>query len=143
MITDNNIAPEGWRELKIDGFMEIIGPLLRASDVGQKQGYALQTNESHKNHLGIVHGGVITSLLDQVIAITAWNAANRQPTVTVQMETRFLGVARAGDFLKIEPSIRQATRSLMFVDADITCDDRKIASATAVMKISKASGDRP
>lgn len=141
-MTTGSIAPEGWRELKIDGFMALIGPLLRASATDQEHSYALQTNESHKNHLGIVHGGVITSLMDQVIAISAWNAADRQPTVTVQMETRFLGVARVGDFLTIQPSIRQTTRSLMFVDADITCDGRPIASASAVMKISKTSGEK-
>lgn len=142
-MTTHDIASEDWRELKIDGFMALIGPLLRATDADRKHSYALQTNESHKNHLGIVHGGVITSLLDQVIAITAWNAADRQPTVTVQMETRFLGAARAGDFLKIRPSIRQATRSLIFVDADITCDGRQIASASAVMKISMTSKEKP
>ncbi|WP_241525711.1 PaaI family thioesterase [Pseudophaeobacter leonis] len=132
--------PEGWRELKIDGFMALIGPLLRATARDRKHSYALQTNEGHKNHLGVIHGGVITSLLDQVMAITAWNAADRQPTVTVQMETRFTGGARVGDFLQIQASIRQATRSLIFVEADITCDDRLIASASAVMKISKTSG---
>lgn len=142
-MTIDAITSDDWRELKIDGFMALIGPLLRATDSARTHKYALQTNESHKNHLGLVHGGVITSLLDQVIAITAWNAADRQPTVTVQMETRFLGAARAGDFLRIQPSIRQATRSLMFVDADITCDDRQIASASAVMKISKTSGEKP
>lgn len=142
-MTTHNIASEDWRELKIDGFMALIGPLLRVTGAGRKHSYALQTNESHKNHLGIIHGGVITSLLDQVIAIAAWNAADRQPAVTVQMETRFLGVARAGDFLRIQPLIRQATRSLMFVDADIICDDRQIASASAVMKISKTSGEKP
>lgn len=141
-MTTHDIASEEWREMKIDGFMALIGPLLRAKSAEYKHRYALQTNESHKNHLGIIHGGVLTSLLDQVIAITAWNAADRQPTVTVQMETRFLGVAHAGDFLTIQPSIRQATRSLVFVDANITCDDRLIASASAVMKISKTSGEK-
>jgi uncharacterized protein (TIGR00369 family) len=142
-VTTQDIATQEWREMKIDGFMTLIGPLLRTKDADQHCRYALQTNESHKNHLGIIHGGVLTSLLDQVIAITAWNAADRQPTVTVQMETRFLGVARAGDFLTLQPSIRQATRSLVFVDADITCDDRLVASASAVMKISKTSGETP
>ena len=141
-MTTHDIASEEWREMKIDGFMALIGPLLRAKSAEHKHRYALQTNDSHKNHLGIIHGGVLTSLLDQVIAITAWNAADRQPTVTVQMETRFLGVAHVGDFLTIQPSIRQATRSLVFVDANITCDDRLIASASAVMKISKTSGEK-
>ncbi|UOA29413.1 PaaI family thioesterase [Pseudosulfitobacter sp. DSM 107133] len=142
-MTTGDIASENWREMKIDGFMALIGPLLRATDADRNHSYALQTGAQHKNHLGIVHGGVLTSLLDQVIAITAWNAADRQPTVTVQMETRFLGAARAGDLLKVHPSIRQATRSLIFVDADITCDGRQIASASAVMKISKTSKEKP
>lgn len=142
-MTTGDIASADWREMKIDGFMALIGPLLRATGADRTHSYALQTGTQHKNHLGIVHGGVITSLLDQVIAITAWNAADRQPTVTVQMETRFLGTARAGDFLEIHPAIRQATRSLIFVDADITCDGRQIASASAVMKISKTSKEKP
>ena len=133
-MTAHRTAPDGWRALKIDGFMALIGPLLRSAQTAQKHSYALQTNETHKNHLGIVHGGVITSL-------SAWNAADRRPTVTVQMETRFLGAARVGDFLEIRPVIRQATRSLIFVDADITCGDKAIASASAVMKISKQSGE--
>ncbi len=140
-MTAHRTAPDGWRALKIDGFMALIGTLLRSAQTAQKHSYALQTNETHKNHLGIVHGGVITSLLDQVIALSAWNAADRRRTVTVQMETRFLGAARVGDFLEIRPVIRQATRSLIFVDADITCGDKAIASASAVMKISKQSGE--
>lgn len=138
----SNIALDGWRDLKIDGFMNHIGPLLRSMLPNEKNTYGLQTQEQHKNHIGLVHGGVLTSLLDQAIAITAWNVADRQPTVTVQMDTRFLGAAKAGDFLEVRAKIRQATRSFIFVDADITCGDKAIASASAVMKISTKSGPK-
>jgi acyl-coenzyme A thioesterase PaaI-like protein len=138
-VTENTTELGDWRELKIGGFVDLIGPLLRSTRVDEKNTYGLQTNDTHKNHLGIVHGGVLTSFLDQVIAVTAWNAADRQPTVTMQMDTRFLGVAKAGDFLEFRPSIHHATRSLIFVDADVTCGTRLIASASAIMKISKPS----
>ncbi|MGO4915718.1 PaaI family thioesterase [Pseudogemmobacter sp. W21_MBD1_M6] len=139
-MTQNDIAPGDWRELKIDGFVALIGPLLRSTHPDERNIYGLQTHQKHENHIGIIHGGVLTGILDQVIAITAWNAADRHPTVTVQMETRFFGAARVGDFLEIRPSIRHATHSLIFVDADITCGAKIIASASSVMKISKQSG---
>ncbi|SMX44490.1 Thioesterase superfamily protein [Actibacterium lipolyticum] len=116
--------------------MALIGPLLRSTKMEERNTYGLQTTEQHKNHIGLVHGGVLTSLMDQVLAIVAWNAADRQPTVTVQMDTRFLGAAKAGDFLEARASIRHATRSLIFIDAAISSVKGPVASASAIMKIS-------
>ena len=115
--------------------MGLVGPLLRSKKPEERTLYGLRTNETHKNAIGTVHGGVITSFLDQVIALAAWNAADRQPTVTIQMDTRFLSAAKTGDFLKARAEIRQATGTLMFVDADVYCDEKSIACATAVLKI--------
>ncbi|MFW2544968.1 PaaI family thioesterase [Primorskyibacter sp. 2E107] len=139
-MTDQDIPPDGWKPIRIEGFMGQIGPLLRSTRIEDRNTYGLQTNEGHKNHIGLVHGGVLTSLLDQVIALVAWNSADRQPTVTVQMDTRFLGAARAGDFLETRATIRHGTRSLIFVDADITSANGPVASASAIMKISSQTG---
>ncbi|GGF78071.1 uncharacterized domain 1-containing protein [Mameliella alba] len=129
-----------WRPLDIKGFMALMGPLLRATDAGDRGTYGFQTDDRHGNHIGLVHGGVLTSLLDQAIAIRAWKAAERQPTVTVQMDSRFLGAARVGDFLKIRPEIRHATRSLIFVDAEIHSGTGPVATASAIMKITSKTG---
>ncbi|MBL4807505.1 MAG: PaaI family thioesterase [Rhodobacteraceae bacterium] len=83
----------------------------------------------------VIHGGVITSILDQAIALEAWNAADRNPTVTVQMDTRFLKASHAGDFLEVSVKIRHMTRSLIFVDAKMYCGLSQIADASAIMKI--------
>lgn len=141
-MTEQDRHPDGWKPMRIDGFMALIGPLLRPTDSEERDTYGLQTHEGHKNHIGLVHGGVLTSLLDQAIAITAWNAADRQPTVTVQMDTRFLGAARAGDFLETRATIRHGTRSLIFVDAEISSGSGPIASASAILKISTKAGQK-
>ena len=132
----------GWRKIEIGGFMSHIGPLLRSTTEGQGDWYGLATNDTHANPIGGIHGGVITSLLDQVIALTAWKAANRQPTVTVQMDTRFLGGSVSGDFLETRVILRHATRSLLFVDGEVMRGDDPIATATAVMKITPARKDK-
>ncbi|SEO37843.1 uncharacterized domain 1-containing protein [Salinihabitans flavidus] len=133
-MSTHNFVPDGWKTVPIEGFMGLIGPLLRSTGIEEKNTYGLQTTDNHRNHIGLVHGGVLTSLMDQVLAIVAWNAADRQPTVTVQMDTRFLGTAKVGDFLETRAEIRHATRNLIFVEAEVSCVTGPIASASAIMK---------
>lgn len=125
----------GWKNLRTGPFMDRIGPVLRARALDGSTIYGFQTDASHCNAIGTVHGGVLASLLDQAIAVEAWNAADRQPTVTIQMDTRFVSAAHAGEFLEASTTQRHGTRSMLFVDAEIHADDRLIATATAVMKI--------
>lgn len=125
----------GWIELKAGPFMDRIGPVLRTRDLDGHTIYGFRTDPSHCNAIGTVHGGVLTSLLDQAIAIEAWNAADRCPTVTLQMDTRFMQAARAGDLLEACATLRHGTRSMLFVDAEVHSGDRLVATATAVMKI--------
>lgn len=129
-------APDEWRELKIDGYMALVGPLLTRRIDGARV-YALRAGAQHRNAIGLVHGGVITGLIDQVIALVAWNASDRQPMVTVQIDTRFLGASRPGDLLEGRAQIRHRTQSLMFVDADLRCGEAPVATASAIMKIAR------
>ncbi len=142
-MNDTSLSLDGWQIAKIKGFASLIGPLLRPVERDARSRFGLQTNEMHGNPIGLIHGGVMTTLLDQVIAIAAWNAADRLPTVTVQMDTRFLGSARAGDFLEARAEVRHQTRSLIFVDGEVLRGDTPVATATAVMKISATPSARP
>lgn len=126
-----------WKPLKAGAFMENVGPLMAARDGEGGYVYALDTTQDHANALGLVHGGVIASLLDQAIAMVAWHAADRAPTVTVQMDTRFVGAARPGARLQARAKLRQATGSMMFLDAEVADGARIVALASAVMKISR------
>ncbi|WP_090060652.1 PaaI family thioesterase [Celeribacter neptunius] len=117
--------------------MEQIGPLMSARNELGGFVYALQTTKDHSNALGLVHGGVITSLLDQAIALEAWNAADRAPCVTVQLDTRFVSASKPGARLQARATVRETTGSLMFLDAEVLDGVQVIALATAVMKISR------
>lgn len=135
-MTEVQAAPQDWRELAISGYMALVGPLLTRRIDGEKV-YALRAGPQHANAIGLVHGGVITGLFDQVMALEAWNAAGRQPAVTVQIDTRFLEAARPGDLLEARAEVRHKTRSLLFVDADLRRGGAIIATANAVMKVSR------
>lgn len=128
---------QNWRPLNIVGFAEHFGPMYRSTSDERPRLYGLQTGSQHSNPLDMIHGGVITSFLDQVIAIEAWNAVNRVPTVTIQMDTRFLTAAAAGDFLSAQATIEKRTKSLIFMTAHVSSNDAIVASANAIMKIAK------
>ncbi|QDY70278.1 PaaI family thioesterase [Qingshengfaniella alkalisoli] len=115
--------------------MEMIGPLLASKDADGNHFYALQTDNRHENRLGLIHGGAITTLLDQAIALIAWDAADRMPTVTLQMDTRFISAAKPGAFLVARAKARHTSRSIVFLDAELLDQNRLVATATAVMKI--------
>ena len=55
-------------------------------------------DQQHLNPAARVHGGALMTLLDHAISSTAWEACDRQPCVTVQMDTQFLGAVEAGQF---------------------------------------------
>jgi uncharacterized protein (TIGR00369 family) len=130
--------PDPWRQMKIGGFIDHIGPMLAKrndKDTGGGWRYGLRSEAHHANPLGILHGGVITSLIDHAIALVAWEAAGRQPTVTVQVDTRFLNAARVGDLVEVQAKLRHQTRSLIFLDAEVTVEGKAIATASSIMKM--------
>ncbi|WP_172293737.1 PaaI family thioesterase [Pseudoruegeria sp. HB172150] len=131
-------TPEGWKAMKIGGLWQTIGPLLARRD-GDGWRYGLATDERHGNVLGLVHGGTVTSLMDHAMTLVAYEACERQPAVTVQMETRFIAAARPGDLLEAAAELRERTGSLLFLDCRIAVGDRAVAAGSAVMKLRRTA----
>lgn len=132
-LEDGRAGETGWKELKVGGFMDRAGPLLARKKDGSWF-YGLQTDKSHINPAGIIHGGVTASLVDHAIAMVAWEATGRVPCATIQMDLRYLDSAKAGDRLEARVAIRRQAKSLLFLDADVTVSGRSIAAASAIMK---------
>ena len=73
--------------------------------------------DSHLNPLGIVHGGVYCTLLDQVAGAAACTRGSRG--LTVNCETRFLGIAQ-GDVLCGHAQAIHMGRTLVVMHAWVT-----------------------
>ena len=91
---------------------------LRVTSVGDgcAQGEADLT-DAHLNPLGIVHGGVYCTLLDQVAGAAACTRGSRG--LTVNCETRFLGIAQ-GDVLCGHAQAIHMGRTLVVMHAWVT-----------------------
>lgn len=125
-----------WKPLKSVGFMAHIGPLLSKRD-GDKWIYALATDERHQNSIGFIHGGALATFADNVMSHTAWEAADRQPIVTVHMDLDYISAGKAGDFLEARAEIVSRKGSMVFVEGRIVANGDIVVRASCVMKVIK------
>ncbi len=116
-----------------EGFPEHVGPFW-AKREGEGRAYGLLVEAHHGNAHGIVHGGMLVTFLDQVLGVTCWEAAQREPVVTIQLNTHFVSGAKRGEFLTARGEAVRATRSMVFVRGQITVGERVVATADGVWK---------
>jgi uncharacterized protein (TIGR00369 family) len=72
----------------------------------------LDAKEHHTNSLGIVHGGVLSSLMDQAMGMVATTAKNVDACVTTNMNIHFVAPMRQGLLTVTAVVIHEAGRSL-------------------------------
>lgn len=125
---------DGWREMKLEGLMGTIGPLLARRD-GDSWRYGLKAREMHANPIGVIHGGTLMTLLDQTATLTAVWLTGEKAMLSVQMSTRFLASAKVGDLIEGVARLRHRTQSTLFLDAELTVAGQPVADASVVMKI--------
>lgn len=85
---------------------------------------SLTLEEKHTNPNGVVHGGVLCSLMDEacgmaVMAARGMEAMVTAPHATIDMNVSFLTGARPGDRLTIEARVLRAGRSVAFAEAEV------------------------
>lgn len=120
------------------GAQRLIGYVL---DVGRGDGSArcwLDVGPQHTNRHGMLHGGLIVSILDNAMGATGSltvSADGRAPFLTVSMTTQFHAPARLGDRITATGRVTGGGRSLLFIAGELVDrDGRLIATASGVFK---------
>ncbi|MDT4875769.1 hypothetical protein FQZ97_1111630 [compost metagenome] len=124
----------GWRQRTLPGFAGLVGPLWTKKEA-TSWAYGLLATDAHTNPAGLVHGGLIGTLLDHALSAIAWEAMERRPCVTVNLSTQFLAAGRSGQFLEARGRIVRSTSSLVFMQGEIRIGENEIATASAILKI--------
>lgn len=133
-VTAESLAAEGWRQKALPGFAGLIGPLW-ARQEQDAWTYGVLATDQHLNPAGVVHGGLLTALLDHGLSAIAWEALGRKACVTVQLDTHFLAVARAGQFLQVRGRVERVTSSLVFVRGEVSVGGEVVATGVGVLKV--------
>jgi uncharacterized protein (TIGR00369 family) len=138
-------AAEGWKHFDTTGIAATIGPFWSRRE-GTGWVYGLLADERHANQMGLVHGGVLMTFIDNVMGATAWQAAERQPVVTLQLDTQFISPGKMGMFLVGAGQVVRITRSVIFLHGVVRCEGREIITATGIWKrlgTKAAADERP
>ena len=124
---------QGWKPHELPGFMGLAGPLwTRREDDGWA--YGLQVQRQHLNPAGVLHGGALLTLVDHALSTVAWQSLQRQPCLTLQLDSQFLASVAEGGFVVVRARVTQRTRSLLFLQGLATVEDTPVLQAQAIMK---------
>ena len=133
-LTAEDLKTQGWRMVEATGFISHVGPLWERT-VDRAYEYALLTEDKHHNRRNVVQGGVVMTIADRTCVMTARYVTGHPAMVTVQFDTQFIDAARIGELMISRPRVVRATRSLIFMQTEITAAERCVATASGVFRI--------
>ncbi len=100
--------------------------------------------QRHTNPNGVMHGGVITTMMDSALgaALSALRGeeASRTPHATVEMNASFLSSARPGDRIVVEGRVLRLGKSIAFGEAEARRGDELIAKGRLTFAIRDRGG---
>lgn len=99
-----------------------------------KEGFArleMVVRPDHRNTIGFLHGGVISSLLDISGAVAgSYGIASEFVSITINLNCTYI-VPHTGNRVIAEGELVRSTNSLFFAQAKLLDPDRKLLCATA------------
>ena len=111
-----------------------------------REGYArlsLVLEPHHTNPNGVMHGGVITTMMDSAMGAALGSLrgteASHSPHSTVEMNASFLAGARPGDKIVVEGRVLRLGKSIAFGEAEARRGDELIAKGRLTFAIQRRS----
>jgi len=99
---------------------------------------ALTAGEHHTNSMGIIHGGVLTSLMDQAMGMVATAAMAVDSCVTTNLNVHFLAPMKQGELMVKATVLHQAGRSITAQSEIRDASGTLGCMATATFRVARA-----
>ena len=116
-----------------DPFEMHAGPFYwRAKEDGSHH-FVLRAEARHCNRQGVLHGGVLVTLMDLTLAATAKDVVQDR-VVTVSLNSEFVSGGKVGEIVEATGELVRRTRSLAFVRGEVRVADRVLLTSSAVFK---------
>lgn len=115
-------------------FVHHLGFTLERFEGGESELH-LRPRPEHCNSFGVVHGGVLMTLLDVGMATAARSVQNDQGVVTIEMKSSFMRPGSAAGVLVARGRLLHRTRSMAFAEAWVyNPDGQPCAQSTGTFK---------
>ncbi|SNC60025.1 uncharacterized domain 1-containing protein [Hymenobacter gelipurpurascens] len=130
------------RRLTRQHFMHLIGADLTLIEPGRVEAELL-LEQQHEQHSGYAHGGLVATMADLAAGFAAVTLVPEgEGVVTVELKTSYLHPG-VGSKLRAIGWVLKAGHRLHFCEAEVWCDERLIAKASATMAVVKANPKAP
>ena len=117
------------------GFMKYLGGLNLKRINDTEYEFSLEVKEIHLNTGKIAHGGFLSTIADTGMGTAAHQVAGNRRCVTINLDLKFITAAQLGERLNGKVKILKKTRTLVFINCEISNAKDIIVSASGTWKI--------
>ena len=117
------------------GFMKHLGGLELKQINETQYEFIVEVKEMHLNTGKIAHGGFLSTIADTGMGTAAHRVAGDKRCVTINLDIKFISAGKLGDKLKGDVKILKKTKTLVFIDCEISNDKEIVVSASGTWKI--------
>jgi uncharacterized protein (TIGR00369 family) len=127
-------AASGWSVYSESALTDLVGPLWQRTEDGVSR-LGFVAREHHTNRRGVVHGGMLLMFADEAIGKAAYDANDKQPQATIQLDVQFIAPVEVGEFVEAYATVVRRTRSLIFMSGELLSGDKTVATASGIWKV--------
>ena len=117
------------------GFMKHLGGLDLKKIDDTKYEFSVKVKEMHLNTGKIAHGGFLSTIADTGMGTAAHRVAGDRRCVTFNLDIKFISAGMLSDSLKGVVKILRKTRTLVFINCEISNDKGIVVFAAGTWKI--------
>ena len=117
------------------GFMKHLGGLDLKKINDTKYEFSVKVKEMHLNTGKIAHGGFLSTIADTGMGTAAHRVAGDRRCVTINLDVKFISAGMLSDNLKGVVKILRKTRTLVFINCEISNDKGIVVFAAGTWKI--------
>ena len=117
------------------GFMKYLGGLELKQINETQYEFIVEVKEIHLNTGKIAHGGFLSTIADTGMGTAAHRVAGDRRCVTINLDMKFISAGKLGDKLKGDVKILKKTKTLVFINCEISNDKEIVVSASGTWKI--------
>ena len=117
------------------GFMKYLGGLdLKKVDEANYE-FTVKVKDIHLNTGKIAHGGFLSTIADTSMGTAAHRVAGDRRCVTINLDIKFISAGMLDDVLKGTVKVLKKTKTLVFINCEVSNDKGLVISASGTWKI--------
>jgi len=117
------------------GFMKHLGGLDLKKINDTEYEFSVKVKEMHLNTGKIAHGGFLSTIADTGMGTAAHRVAGDRRCVTINLDIKFISAGMLSDNLKGVVKILRKTKTLVFINCEISNDKGIVIFAAGTWKI--------